>query len=141
MFSTFFHSYYSGYIFFCRSLNSELGTVLNGSPAPVLITTKSIHMPLSVMGLKRENLIAKNCYMSEEKFPRVFERTWGLGSGRWEASWKSVWHSLRLLLVLSQITDAAVEFFCPDTGLNEGTLNLETSFQLLAGIAAVEELL
>ena len=50
-------------------------------------------------------------------------------------------HSLGLLLVLSQITNSLVEFFCPDTGLSEGILNLEISFQLLAGIAVAEALL
>lgn len=50
-------------------------------------------------------------------------------------------HSLGLLLVLSQITNSLVEFFCPDTGLYEGILNLEISFQLLAGIAVAEALL
>lgn len=54
---------------------------------------------------------------------------------------KSDHHSLGLLLVLSQTTSPSVEFFCPDTGLNEGVLNLEISFQLLAGMAVVEELL
>lgn len=42
------------------------------------------------------------------------------------------------ILVLSQITNSLVEFFCPDTGLYEGILNLEISFQLLAGIAVAE---
>lgn len=71
----------------------------------------------------------------------VFDMIRGLGRRTWEASWKPVQHALRLFLVQSQITNSSVEFFCPDTGLNEGILNLEISFQLLAGRVVVEEFL
>lgn len=67
------------------------------------------------------------------KFPSISARMGGRGVEQGRPPGKST-ACPPGSLVLSQITNSLVEFFCPDTGLYEGILNLEISFQLLAGI-------